>query len=155
MTNQTLASWSSDLINHSYDYQIELDPLGPITVMYSTYKDFWNKLSIKMSLSAYLDNVIKLLIVGKSTSPQLACASWEWDGGGCGPTWGGEGGEGLRVFVAWLRCYLQSCPRSTMNQQWSERDISPRRLASQWHSTHLPLCCHVVYNDSFSVFPLF
>lgn len=107
MTNQTLASWSSDLINHSYDYQIELDPLGPITVTYSTYKDFWNKLSIKMSLSAYLDNVIKLLIVGKSTSPQLACASWGWDGGGCWPTWGGEGGEGLRVFIL---CRLSGMP---------------------------------------------
>ena len=89
--------WSSDLVNHLYDYRPNW--IGP-SRSYIYHKDFWNKLAIKMSLSAYLDNVIKLLIVGESTSPQLACASQGWDGGGCWPTWGGEGGEGLRVLDA-------------------------------------------------------
>ena len=34
-TNRTLATWSSDFVNHSYDYRPNWAPLSPITIMCS------------------------------------------------------------------------------------------------------------------------
>ena len=33
-TNRTPSTWSSDFVNHSYDYKLNWTPLSPVTIIY-------------------------------------------------------------------------------------------------------------------------
>ena len=54
-TNWTPAMWSSDFVNHSYDYKLNWTSLSPVTMIYSgTAVNLHNKYTLKEILILYI-----------------------------------------------------------------------------------------------------
>ena len=54
-TNWTPATWSSDFVNHSYDYKPNWTSLSPVTMIYSgTPVNLHNKYTLKVILILYI-----------------------------------------------------------------------------------------------------
>ena len=54
-TNWTPATWSSDFVNHSYDYKPNWTSLSPVTMIYSgTAVNLHNKYTLKEILILYI-----------------------------------------------------------------------------------------------------